>query len=388
MKLRFQLLILLLVVSIIHIISFTYLSYTDTVDILLDDSIEDLERGVFSKTKDVNFFLSGAQDEVLFLSQSPILNKLVNSKDESDKESLKADLEKEFLSFLKNKDKYLQVRYIDEDGQETVRIDRGGGTPLIVDEGLQNKGDRYYFTDSISLKEGEIFISPLDLNIEEGVIENRGTEEEPAYVPVIRYATPIFDKAGKNRGIVITNLHADEMLSNLQKGVVGDLFLLNKEGFYLTHPDYYKQWGFMFDNDEKLQKDHPVIADKLLTSSNFFESGKLVVVENIEVNEETSWVLANIISKDIIINPVKKSATKLIWIATVLAVLITILSLYLSHTLTKPIELIAKLSRGEKGVDIKKFKKKNDEIGDMARAFSRMSASIKFLSQDEKSKKK
>ena len=51
----------------------------------------------------------------------------------------------------------------------------------------------------MSARLGRVFVSPLDLNIERGEIE-------VPYKPVIRYATPVFDKENKAKGIVITNV--------------------------------------------------------------------------------------------------------------------------------------------------------------------------------------
>ena len=62
---------------------------------------------------------------------------------------------------------YDQIRYIDENGDERIRVNYNPEGPVIVEEQqMQNKKDRYYFTDSFRLDEGQIYISKLDLNIE------------------------------------------------------------------------------------------------------------------------------------------------------------------------------------------------------------------------------
>ncbi|MFH1994233.1 MAG: hypothetical protein ABIJ24_00845, partial [Nitrospinota bacterium] len=67
---------------------------------------------------------------------------------------------------------YDQVRYLDNSGLEVVRINFNEGNPsLVPKEKLQNKGSRYYFKDTFLLNRGEIFVLPLDLNIEGGIIE-------------------------------------------------------------------------------------------------------------------------------------------------------------------------------------------------------------------------
>ena len=67
---------------------------------------------------------------------------------------------------------YDQIRFIDTNGNEKIRINYGeqGGYVVPLQE-LQNKKDRYYFTETIQLNEGSVYVSPLDLNIEQGNVE-------------------------------------------------------------------------------------------------------------------------------------------------------------------------------------------------------------------------
>ena len=77
-----------------------------------------------------------------------------------------------FLEFSKYKEIYDQVRLLDRHGMEVVRINYNAGQPAIVGEdGLQNKGKRYYFTDTIRLHENGVYVSPFDLNIEQDQVE-------------------------------------------------------------------------------------------------------------------------------------------------------------------------------------------------------------------------
>ncbi len=71
---------------------------------------------------------------------------------------------------------------------------------------LQNKKNRYYFRDVFKLNQGEVFVSPLDLNIERGEIEQ-------PLKPMIRFGTPIFDKYSNKRGIVLLNYLGSKLLN-------------------------------------------------------------------------------------------------------------------------------------------------------------------------------
>lgn len=155
------------------------------------------------------------------------------------------NLETEFLHFMENKEIYDQIRFIDENGMEIVRIDAADGSAQSVpDDQLQYKGDRYYYTDAMSLSDGEVYISPMDLNVENGEIE------EPQ-VPTIRLAMPIYYD-GEKRGVVVVNYLADEILSFLREGLVLGIEanLLNNESYWIHSTSGEYDWAFMYEERE------------------------------------------------------------------------------------------------------------------------------------------
>lgn len=152
-------------------------------------------------------------------------------------------LELGFANFSHSKGIYDQIRWIDETGMERVRVDYlAGHTMVIAAEKLQNKGQRYFFTDSVKLNPGEIFVSPLDLNIEQNQIE-------VPHKPMVRLATPVVDRAGRKRGIVILNYLGRLMLDDwaaATAAVADHAMLVNGDGFWLKSPRPEDEWGFMF----------------------------------------------------------------------------------------------------------------------------------------------
>lgn len=150
---------------------------------------------------------------------------------------------REYLAYSVSKKIYDQIRFINETGREIVRVNYNAGAPVIVaNDKLQDKSKRYYFYDAYKLSAGEIFISPLDLNVEHGQVET-------PHKPMVRFGMPVFDRSGKKRGIVLLNYLAQNLLDRLQAvGSVahGQTMLLNNAGYWLLHPDADKEWGFMF----------------------------------------------------------------------------------------------------------------------------------------------
>ena len=158
-----------------------------------------------------------------------------------------AALENNLFHFSASKRIYDQVRWIDETGMERVRVDfREGAAVAIPRAQLQPKGQRYFFTDTIKLSPGGIFVSPLDLNIEQDKVE-------VPHKPMLRVATPVVDGQGRKRGIVILNYFGRILLDAFaasSAAIADHAMVLNNEGYWLKSPVPEDEWGFMFKRPE------------------------------------------------------------------------------------------------------------------------------------------
>ena len=197
-------------------------------------------------------------------------------------------LEDEFLLFSKNSGKYDQIRYIDNDGMEIIRVNFNKGNPNVVPENiLQNKKDRYYFYKTFEMNEGDVFISPIDLNIENGEIE------EPLK-PTIRFGTPVFDDDGNKRGIIVLNFLAEDLgFSNTMLDVIGDAMLLNSDGYWLVSPNPEDEWGFMYadKSEHTFESSFPKVWDVIKNS-----------LDGIIDNEDGLFIYNTMFPKDSLVN--------------------------------------------------------------------------------------
>ena len=151
-------------------------------------------------------------------------------------------IEKEYIVFMHQKRVYDQIRYLGEDGMEILRVNYNFGIPVIVpgDE-LRSKKDRPYFFETMALKRGQIFVSPFDLNIENGKIEI-------PYKPVIRFATPVFNSQLQKKGIVVLNYLGVNLITSLRESgriSSGNTLLINEDGYWLCAADPKDEWGFL-----------------------------------------------------------------------------------------------------------------------------------------------
>jgi PAS domain S-box-containing protein len=192
-----------------------------------------------------------------------------------------------FLAFAKYKTIYDQIRLLDPHGSEIVRVNWNGGAPQIVPKAaLQNKADRYYVRATLALEPGQIYISPLDLNVEHGGVER-------PLKPAIRFGIPIFDKAGQERALIVLNYLAQHLLDRLvaiSLGNPGDTWLLNETGYWLLGSRREDEWGFLFPerNDRSLARANPDAWATLSRSSDtgqFILNGELFTFEKIKVSQ-------------------------------------------------------------------------------------------------------
>ncbi len=182
---------------------------------------------------------SSVTSDLRLLASNPILHHYLNEGSAKSRAEL-ADL---FLAMAKATDRYDQVRYLDASGREIVRVNFNAGSPSIVPhKQLQDKSGRYFFRDSIRLNPDEVYVSPMDLNIEHDQLEI-------PHKPMIRFGTPVFDSTGRKRGIILLNYLGEELLRHFRDAMHGgdlrNAMLLNREGYWLSSGKRDDEWGFM-----------------------------------------------------------------------------------------------------------------------------------------------
>ena len=108
-----------------------------------------------------------------------------------------ARLKEQFIALLEAHRVYDQARFIGADGREVVRVNFNDGAPAQVPlNKLQDKSDRYYFEHTMELEPGHVYLSPFDLNLEYGVLEQ-------PQKPALRLSTPVSDASGHKLGLFI-----------------------------------------------------------------------------------------------------------------------------------------------------------------------------------------
>jgi len=205
-----------------------------SLEVLKEETLHHLSLEVKSRANGVTRYFEQIGAELNFLAHSPAVKELPTSPQSSmtmPRPPAIQGLEQEWLTLAASYPHLDQIRFIDHTGREVVRVEhRQEGTRIVPIGQLQDKSDRYYFKQTMALKPGQIFVSPLDLNVEHGQVES---PEQP----MIRLATPVAGPDGLTAGILVINLRADVLLAELEQMVearAAVAYLFDRSGHYLS----------------------------------------------------------------------------------------------------------------------------------------------------------
>jgi PAS domain S-box-containing protein len=185
-------------------------------------------------------------------------------------------LENIFLSYTMSQTAFMQLRYIDKDGFEKIRVDRDKENLqsfVVPQNKLQNKANRYYFYDSKTKPLNKVWFSALDLNMERGKVE-------VPYRPTIRAMLPI-EQDGKFNGVLIINYLMDGFIKKFTNAPLYDMILCDAKGYPLYHYEKSKSWGYYSNPKYTIENDFPTkykdILNNNFTQTEHFVSRKLDV---------------------------------------------------------------------------------------------------------------
>lgn len=191
-----------------------------------------------------------------------------------------------FLTVAMTDSYIMQVRYIDENGREDIRVNRNNtfDIPFIEEEkNLQNKSQRNYFTEVKNRHKNTIWYSSMDLNIENG-------EVEIPYKPTIRLATPMYVQ-NEFKGLVIINLLASEVLNAITQSTGFEHYVIDKEGYYILHPNKEHNFSKYTNSKRKIYDDFPQEASKILGNQYKGESFFAFTLSDIIDNDDEALLV-------------------------------------------------------------------------------------------------
>ncbi len=389
-SLRIKLTLLFVLVALIPMITVAGISIRRASDTITDQALHMALAETEATVAEIEIYLAQFAADLLTFANSPPINGMIRAADNggidpasNDQFEVWADkLSAIFSTAERHKQVYYQLRYLDEYGNEIVRVDLQLGQTITLTgtDQLQNKSGRPYFMNSKGLAEGNVLISELNLNREHG-------ELEVPYVPVLRYTTPVFDPRGSFRGIVVSNIYAKTLLEFLDQSDTTNAYLVTEDLSMAVHPDPAMLWGGDLGTGVKF--DTEFAAEYAMLRENFREaSGGSIVNKNDErgeivalgkihfdpSNRERYWIVGSTTANSTVLASVN-NLVKIVMVAVVVVGLAAaILAIWLAGNFVNRIsavgDAIGRISFGNLGTRIS-FRS-TDEIGKLADSYRDM----------------
>lgn len=303
------------------------LSYRNARDSLINASLAQADVNTANLSREINTSLSRFSSDLLTLGYtSPIQGLVSTTKSSPERANWIEQLTHIFTTVMKSKQFYYQLRYLNEEGEEIIRVDALNiQSRAISERELRNRANQAYFMRAKQLAEGEIAISDIELKKEEN-----GQILTP-YTPLIYLSMPIYNAKGEFRGVVIMDVYAN-ILAKALVTENGTSYLLNREGFYLFHTDTNKTFGFELGKEPMLKQDFSYIYAHLINSTEEtllnLDKKRDAIVSMRKIHFDASrpqhyWILINTLPRDEILAPIHE--LELISLAIALIVILIII---------------------------------------------------------------
>lgn len=400
LSIRVKLTIALLICAVftpIALVAYTSFLQEET---LLEKQVLEIQYRLDTESQFVKSLLDTTSRDVVFLSQVPVVRMFSGTDYFATRKAnetrmldhfSKVSSTEVFVDFMKKNPLYLQLTYLDSKGIERLSIDqRQGQIHLTDNELLEDQSHRSYFNHTMSLSEGEVYISDIERYSGHG--SNDSTAE-----PIIRLATQVYDKRGRRQGVLLINVSGQIMLNIVQKQMPmnGLIFLIDPEGYYLAHQNAEKRWSQLRGNRFSLQSDFPGLDDlpALLSDGDFTHiaaEGNEIFVSPIstEFDKRRRWYIVRLIPSSLFVDSAR-SYHLVILLITIFGILFSLVigytfsRVWLLAPIKKLTDMTGEISKG-RYTTMHPEHHQNDEIGELCTSFNQMSAALEQADQERK----
>ncbi len=344
-----------------------------------------LRREVELEGSRIQYRFQSLKNDVALVGSLPQLATMQTATDDVTQQRAKDDIAIVLTQLLKRNPTYTQARVLSgtSDAHELVRVQRSnGGVLRVVEEELQDKGDRDYIQLARQRGPGEVVLSDITLNRERGKVE-------VPHQPTVRAVFGVLGTTGEVTAFAVINQAFDEAVQSVVAGVDEQFstFIVNHNSDYLVHPDPAKTFGFdlgrRFRAVDDMGESWPDWTSSSVAGPSCWQQhGAVSCFERVELFDppDSRFVVFGISSADA---PIASRLDRLALQAAGLGLLLSVLGFAiawrLAGRLTRPLAAIAtEAARVERGaVDVQLPVDRSDEIGVLSRSLSVMLESLR-----------
>jgi PAS domain S-box-containing protein len=393
LSIRSKLIIAFTGLSVLPVILVGLHGIFSNVTLMENIALENLTHDVQTIRENTANFLGNIESDLRVIHHSSPMKELLQSLAYSPHEGndpLLQHLSADLQAFAKMKGLYYQLRLVNNEGDELLRIeaDDSTGYRIANKTELRHTRESFYFLLIQNLTKDQIAFVPGEL-----------VDQKNRRVPVISFAMPL-EGVHRRVGILIANVFASNLFRVIESkrhfSMQGTIALVSGDGYYLYHSEKKKDWNKLLASrqEDNLQHDYPSSLVKLFLSGRegnasegideivsyapLFSSESSAPADGSVTNFALAYFVIESVPKNIILAPVRSFA----WMfAGFLAIFLTAavgLGLLATRQFTKPIAELRRgaevISRGAYGHRI--HVETHDEIEDLAEQFNAMAASL------------
>ena len=391
MRLRSRIILFAAIIAIVPLLITNGVAYvvvsTGSQQFLLDEQSKILDAYGFEIGQELDRYRSLA----LFLSNVPEVHGIGRSLETGDDPETDNTLE-DWRAFFTDTTQelaaadpfLLQARYITPDGLEVVRVDQSDGviqaSPVAE---LQDKSQSNYVSETLSLSQGQTFVSDFDLNVEGGAIQ-------VPYTPVIRVGAPVFSRTDSSvvHGMVIINVRFRDVLEqSIGRYGSEQTILVDQDGNILFHPDQSLEHGRELNLPINYFGDDQSFRTTVMGQSagNIeVESGELEVWSRVQYdseNPERYWTLFSLYDEAGLLSQINLVGAYAAGSSLLLMVGVIITAIFLARRIADPIvklsDLAEQIGQGSATQRVpSSLLARPSEIGALARSIEKMRGQI------------
>ena len=363
-----------------------YYSYSSSRATLLKAAERDLLTATQVLGRNLRGNIDGVSRDALMLAGIAQGKVLPQAPSAPVREQAENDLAELFETLMRVHPEYMQIRLISAAGHglEQVRVDRDGEQPVRIPyPGLQEKGHFDYVFDTLRLPPGQVRLSPIVINHELGTHSGVGR-------PTLHVSTPVAGADGQPSALIVINIDLNQLFDQLRSDLPAhyQVYLSNRWGDLLIHPDQRRTFGFDQGRRRFLQDEFPDVQQLLDTQTESLigrSDGKdtslvaaFVRLATNAGNRESFVVLGLAQPEEYVLKESSRLGERIIQVvifASLLAVLIaTIASRAMTSSLKRINLAVQQFARERKNTPLPV--QRQDELGQLARSFVQMQEEI------------
>lgn len=367
-----------------------YFAYQASREQLVKSSEERLQTATHVLLRQVTVALNDVKADALLVAQHPQAPRILQRSNPDFQSLSEENVAKIFEGLMSVHPEYFQIRLIEADnhGMERIRVDRGlGGLLRIPVQEMQEKGHYPYVFETLRLPPGSLYISRAMINHETGAHAGEGR-------PALQVSAPIHDVRRHAIGLIVINVDLQGLFAQLAADLPPELklYLANRRGDYLIHPDPSRSFAFERGQEARVQDEFPALAAildaqpkdeiHLVTMNRPDDANPLVAafdekpIPEMEGNDAFILGLSQPLSS--VLAESKQLASVTLGIVLSFSILTVLLAILLARALIRPLHQIV--------TEVRRFTLdgkigtlpilREDEIGELAHSVKKMEQQI------------